>query len=234
MIKFNNFDFQNFSKKYSKLSAIKLLEVMVKKIFLKKIAVTSSFGAESVVILHLISKVDKSIPVIFLDTGKLFPETIKYAKTVKKILKLNNIQIHKPELKDLKKYDFQGNLYKKKPNLCCHIRKVLPLQKALKNYDAWINGRKRFQSEDRSNIKKIEKIDGFIKINPLADWEFNKVKNYIKTYKLPEHPLVKKGYKSIGCLPCTSKILDGEPHRSGRWSDNLKTECGIHTYNPTI
>ena len=234
MKKYNNYDFQKFSEKFSKLKAIDLLKVMIKKIFLKKIVVTSSFGAESVVILHLVSKIDRNIPIIFLDTGKLFPETLIYLKKVKRILNLKNIKIQKPNLEDLKINDSKGVLYKSNPELCCKIRKVLPLEKAIAPYDGWINGRKRFHGLERSNIKKIEKLNNIIKINPLADWTFEKITKYINKYKLPEHPLVKKGYKSIGCLPCSSKIADDEPSRSGRWKSSDKTECGIHTFNPSI
>ena len=137
-------------------------------------------------------------------------------------------------MEDLKINDSNGLLYKSDPGLCCKIRKVLPLEKAIAPYDGWINGRKRFHGLERSNIKKIEKLNNIIKINPLADWTFEKITNYIKKYKLPEHPLVKKGYKSIGCLPCSSKIADDEPSRSGRWKSLDKTECGIHTFNPLI
>ena len=234
MIKYNNYDFQKFSEQFSKLETVDLLKVMIKKIFRKKIVVTSSFGAESIVILDLVASIDKSIPIIFLDTGKLFPETLDYLIKVKKFLNLKNIKIQKPSPRDLKIYDSKRTLYKTDPELCCKIRKVNPLEKAINPYEAWINGRKRFHGLDRKNIKKIEKLNNIIKINPLADWSFKEINNYIKKNKLPEHPLVKKGYKSIGCLTCTSKIADDEPIRSGRWKDLKKNECGIHVYNPSI
>ncbi len=234
MIKYNNYDFQKFSEQFSKLETVDLLKVMIKKIFRKKIVVTSSFGAESIVILDLVASIDKSIPIIFLDTGKLFPETLDYLIKVKKFLNLKNIKIQKPSPRDLKIYDSKRTLYKTDPELCCKIRKVNPLEKAINPYEAWINGRKRFHGLDRKNIKKIEKLNNIIKINPLADWTFKEISNYIKKNKLPEHPLVKKGYKSIGCLPCTTKIADDEPIRSGRWKDLKKNECGIHVYNPSI
>ena len=239
MTKYNNFDIKNFYKKYSNLDSEKLLRIMIKDIFYKKIAVTSSFGAESAVILHLVSQIKKNIPVIFLNTEKLFSETLKYLETIKKKLKLNNIKIFKPDTDYLKKYDVNNDLYKTDPNLCCHIRKVLPLRKSMENYNAWINGRKRFHSTERSNLKKIEIINGLIKINPLVDWSFKKIKNYMINNNLPEHPIVAEGYKSIGCQPCTSKTKDSI--RDGRWSDSLKSECGIHVnekednkYYPTI
>ena len=222
----NNFNFQNFYKKYSNLETNKLLKIMIKDVFFKKIAVTSSFGAESAVILHLISKIDNNVPIIFLNTEKLFPETLKYLETIKKKLKLNNIKIFKPDPDYLKKYDVNNDLYKTNPNLCCHIRKVLPLRKSMKSYDAWINGRKRFHGSDRSKLKKIEMINGLIKINPLIDWSFKQIKNYMLSNNLPEHPLLSEGYKSIGCQPCTNKSKDSI--RDGRWSDSLKSECGIH------
>ena len=234
MTKYNNYDFQKFSDQFSKLEAFELLKIMIKKFFFRKIVVTSSFGAESVVILHLVSKIDKSIPIIFLNTGKLFPETLDYLKNVKKILKLKNIKIQKPDFKDLKLNDPKGNLHKSNPDLCCKIRKVIPLQKAISNYDAWINGRKRFHGSDRKNIRKIEKQNNIIKINPLANWSFKDIASYININSLPVHPLVKKGYKSIGCYPCTTKISDNDPKRGGRWKNSEKTECGIHTYNPLI
>jgi len=234
MIEFNNFDFQNFCFKYSKLNAVNILKVMIKDIFHNKIVVTSSFGAESVVILHLVSKVDLNTPIIFLNTGKLFPETLEYVNTLRRKLKLNKIKILNPDFEELQIQDEKNDLYKMNPDLCCQIRKVIPLKKALKNFDAWINGRKRFHDFERKNIKQIEKVNGLIKINPLYDWSFKDIQNYININKLPEHPLVKKGYKSIGCIPCTSKVADDEAHRSGRWINNKKTECGIHTLNPLI
>ena len=234
MIKYNNYDFQKFSEQFSKLGTTDLLKVMIKNIFKKKIVVTSSFGAESIVILDLVSKIDKNIPIIFLDTGKLFPETLDYLIKVKKFLNLKNIKIQKPSLKDLKINDVEGNLHKTNPELCCKLRKVIPLEKAINPYEAWINGRKRFHGLERKSIKKIEKLNNIIKINPLADWSFKEINTYIKKNKLPEHPLIKKGYKSIGCLQCTTKIADDEPVRSGRWKDAKKNECGIHVYNPSI
>ena len=234
MIEFNNFDFQNFCFKYSKLNAVNILKVMIKDIFHNKIVVTSSFGAESVVILHLVSKVDLNTPIIFLNTGKLFPETLEYVNTLRRKLKLNKIKILNPDFEELQIQDEKNDLYKMNPDLCCQIRKVIPLQKALKNFDAWINGRKRFHDFERKNIKQIEKVNGLIKINPLYDWSFKDIQNYININKLPEHPLVKKGYKSIGCIPCTNKVADDKAHRSGRWINNKKTECGIHTFNPLI
>ncbi len=231
---FNNSDFQKLSEEFSKLDSIDLLKVMIKKVFKKKIVLTSSFGSESIVILHMISKIDPYTPIIFLNTGKLFPETLDYEKRVKKLLKLKNILTLKPSNKDLKKKDPNEKLYKKDPDKCCEIRKVLPLEKIINNYDAWITGRKRIHGFEREFINKIEKSNNHIKINPLADWSLIKINKYIKKNNLPQHPLVKKGFKSIGCFSCTNQASYNESIRSGRWKNFKKNECGIHTFNPSI
>ena len=192
------------------------------------------FPAESIVILDLVSKIDKNIPIIFLDTGKLFPETLDYLIKVKKFLNLKNIKIQKPSLKDLKINDVEGNLHKTNPELCCKLRKVIPLEKAINPYEAWINGRKRFHGLERKSIKKIEKLNNIIKINPLADWSFKEINTYIKNVRKTKNKMPKEGYKSIGCQPCTSKVSDEGTIRSGRWKNSKKNECGIHVYNPSI
>ena len=205
-----------------------LLHYYIKKKFKNRIMITSSFGAESIVILHLCSRIEPNIPILFLNTGKLFTITLTYLNKVKKLLKLTNIKIYEPSKQDLQIHDPKGLLHKTNVSLCCNIRKVEPLKIALKegDYKAWINGRKRFHGKDREKLKKVEYIDGICKINPLADWTFEKLTNYCDYYKLPKHPLVAKGYMSIGCEPCTSKTKDSI--RDGRWSQSLKSECGIH------
>ena len=234
MIMFNNSDFQKLSEEFSKLNSMNLLKVMIKKIFKNKIVLTSSFGSESIVILHMISKIDKNTPIIFIDTGKLFPETLSYAKKVVKLLKLKNILTLKPSNKNLKLKDPKKDLYKKDPDECCKIRKVLPLEKIINNYDAWITGRKRIHGFERKFINKIEKFNNHIKINPLADWSLTKINEYMKKHNLPHHPLVKKGYKSIGCFSCTNQVNYNDSIRTGRWKNVKKNECGIHTFNPSI
>ena len=205
-----------------------LLHYYIKKKFKNRIMITSSFGAESIVILHLCSRIEPNIPILFLNTGKLFTTTLTYLNKVKKLLKLTNIKIYEPSKQDLQIHDPKGLLHKTNVSLCCNIRKVEPLKIALKegDYKAWINGRKRFHGKDREKLKKVEYIDGICKINPLADWSFKKLMNYNEYYQLPKHPLVAKGYMSIGCEPCTSKTKDSI--RDGRWVKSMKTECGIH------
>ena len=205
-----------------------LLDYYIKKKFKNSIMITSSFGAESIVILHLCSKIVPNIPILFLNTGKLFTATLTYLKRVQKLLKLTNIKIYEPDEIELARNDPKGLLHLTNTALCCKIRKVDPLKLALAegNYKAWINGRKRFHGKDRNKLKVVEYVEGICKINPLADWTFKHIENYCTYYKLPKHPLVAKGYMSIGCQPCTSKTKDSI--RDGRWANSLKTECGIH------
>ncbi|MFA7601853.1 MAG: phosphoadenylyl-sulfate reductase [Novosphingobium sp.] len=196
------------------------------------VAVVSSFGAESAVLLHLVSRVDPAIPVLFLDTGKHFPETLAYRDLLIDQLELTNVISLSPEAEDLAKLDESGLRWSYDPDGCCEIRKVKPLAKALAGYDASITGRKAFQSSTRANLPRFE-IDGSdaqgrVKINPLIDWSAEDLAAYVAEHDLPPHPLVAEGYPSIGCSPCTSKVAPGEDPRAGRWRGWDKTECGIH------
>ena len=196
------------------------------------VAVVSSFGAESAVLLHLIAQVDPSIPVLFLETGKHFPETLAYRDLLIERLGLTGVIDLTPEAEEIAKKDENGLRWSWDPDGCCEIRKVKPLAKALQGYDATITGRKSFQSSTRANLPRFE-IDaadtqGRLKINPLIDWSAEDIAAYIEEHDLPPHPLVAEGYPSIGCSPCTSKVAPGEDPRSGRWKGWDKTECGIH------
>jgi phosphoadenosine phosphosulfate reductase len=196
------------------------------------VAVVSSFGAESAVLLHLIAQVDPSIPVLFLDTGKHFPETLAYRDLLVERLGLTNLQVLTPDPEVLAKRDENGLRWSYDPDGCCEIRKVLPLARALEGFDASITGRKGFQSATRSGLTRFEvdrsDAQGRLKINPLADWTSEALAAYFEEHDLPPHPLVAEGYPSIGCSPCTSKVAAGEDARSGRWKGWDKTECGIH------
>jgi len=196
------------------------------------VATVSSFGAESIVLLHLLAKVDPNMPVLFLDTGKHFADTLAYRDEVVKRLGLTNLQILTPDEADLKAKDDTGLRWSYDPDGCCEIRKVKPLEKALANFDASFTGRKSFQSETRANLPRFE-IDtsdaqGRLKINPLIDWSAEDIAAYVEEHGLPRHPLVERGFPSIGCEPCTHKVAPGEDPRSGRWKGWDKTECGIH------
>lgn len=196
------------------------------------LAVVSSFGAESAVLLHLVAQVDPRLPVLFLETHKHFPETIVYRDQLVAHLGLTNLVIVEPDAEALVKKDENGLRWSWDPDGCCEIRKVEPLAKALLHFDASITGRKGFQSSTRSGLPRFEMdrtdAQGRLKINPLASWDKAMIEAYFIEHGLPVHPLVEQGYPSIGCAPCTSRVAPGEDARSGRWKGWDKTECGIH------
>ena len=219
---------EHLRKVYGQKDAKGLLASMIEEEFSGKIAAVSSFGAESAVLLSLISKVSKETPIIFLETGKHFSETLEYKDLLVSSLGLTNVRSVRPSRAHLVKDDPQGELWRINTDYCCHIRKVLPLEKSLDSFEAWITGRKRFQSESREELQTIELIGKQIKINPLATWNSAQLKEYFVTHNLPKHPLILKNYLSIGCAPCTNPVALGGEQRSGRWADKEKTECGIH------
>ncbi|MXP47183.1 phosphoadenylyl-sulfate reductase [Altererythrobacter luteolus] len=198
-----------------------------------ELATVSSFGAESAVLLHLISEVAPDLPVLFLETGKHFDETLTYRDTLITQLGLNNLRNILPEPGLIAQKDESGLRWSYDPDGCCEIRKVIPLANALAGYDATLTGRKAFQSATRANLPRFEvdssDAQGRLKINPLIDWTADDIQAYFEEHSLPRHPLVEQGYPSIGCSPCTNKVAPGEDPRSGRWKGWDKTECGIHT-----
>ncbi|WND01524.1 phosphoadenylyl-sulfate reductase [Temperatibacter marinus] len=191
-------------------------------------AVVSSFGSESVVLLHLVSQVAKNIPVLFLDTGKLFGETKRYRDTLIERLGLQKVITITPESEQVKSEDPHGILWNENHNRCCFIRKVVPFREALIPYKAWASGRKRYQTLERSSLPSVQEEDGKVKVNPLAGWTKEQIDQYIETHRLPQHPLVADGFKSIGCMTCTDLPTNDQDDRSGRWAGSEKTECGIH------
>ncbi len=196
------------------------------------LAVVSSFGAESAVLLHLVAEVDPALPVLFLDTGKHFAETLAYRDLVVERLGLTGLRVLTPDAAALAARDDKGLRWSWDPDGCCDMRKVQPLARAMAGFDASITGRKGFQSATRAGLPRFE-IDhgdgeGRLKINPLASWTHADIEAWFDTHDLPRHPLVARGYPSIGCAPCTSKVAPGEDPRSGRWKGWDKTECGIH------
>jgi phosphoadenosine phosphosulfate reductase len=213
-----------------------VLEAVLKDRLAGEVAAVSSFGAESAVLLHLIAGIAPDTPVLFLDTGKHFPETLAYRDTLVERLGLTNLVILEPDPAELAARDETGLRWSYDPDGCCEIRKVRPLAGALARFDASLTGRKAFQSSTRANLPRFE-IDasdplGRLKINPLIDWQAADLAAYIAAHDLPAHPLVEAGYPSIGCMPCTSKVEPGEDARSGRWKGWDKTECGIHSPVP--
>jgi len=209
-----------------------MLRSVLKDKLIGEMAVVSSFGAESAVLLHLIAQVDPSIPVIFLETHKHFPETIAYRDELVAHLGLTGLLIVEPDMDLVGKKDENGLRWSWDPDGCCDIRKVQPLARALLSFDASISGRKGFQSATRSGLPRFEidrtDAEGRLKFNPLASWTSEDLEAYMVAHALPRHPLVAQGYPSIGCAPCTSKVAPGEDPRSGRWKGWDKVECGIH------
>jgi len=194
-----------------------------------ELALVSSFGAESAVLLHLAAQVNPAIPVLFLDTGMLFGQTLDYRQQLAAQLGLTDVRDLRPRFEDLATGDPSADLWKTDTDACCHIRKVIPLDAALSGFSAWLTGRKRFHGGDRLRLPVVEAADGKLKFNPLANWNKADLDAYIAEHDLPEHPLVAFGYPSIGCWPCTSPVEEGGDIRSGRWAGSQKTECGIHT-----
>ena len=174
------------------------------------------------------AQINPDIAVLFLDTGMLFGQTLDYRKTLAARLGLTNVRDLRPLYQDVAVHDPGQDLWKTDTNACCHIRKVLPLDLALADFDAWITGRKRFHGGDRLRLKVVEEADGKVKFNPLANWGKAELDAYAAAHDLPAHPLVEFGYPSVGCWPCTQPAESGDV-RSGRWAGSEKSECGIHT-----
>ena len=199
------------------------------KHFGDRVALVSSFGAESAVLLHLAARVDPDIAILFLDTGMLFGQTLDYRKQLAERLGLTGVRDLRPRFENLAVSDPNAELWKTDTDACCHIRKVLPLDAALAGYDAWVTGRKRFHGGDRLRLKVVEEVEGKLKFNPLANWTKGDLDAYVAQHDLPAHPLVAAGFPSIGCWPCTAPVEEGADVRAGRWVGSQKTECGIHT-----
>jgi phosphoadenosine phosphosulfate reductase len=211
-----------------------LLDEIIHAEFAERIALVSSFGAESVVLLHLAASVAPSVPVIFIDSGKMFGSTLRYRDAIVARLGLSDVRVARPDAAVLAAHDSDSALWLREPDKCCGIRKVAPLAHALSDFDAWISGRKRYQGGVRSELSLVEADGERIKINPLANWSKDDVETYRRLHDLPEHPLVADGFRSIGCTPCTTRVAEGEDERDGRWRGVEKTECGIHLGLPPL
>ena len=194
-----------------------------------KLALVSSFGTESAALLQVMADVDPAIPVIFLDTGWLFEETLAYRDRLVEALGLRDVRSVKPLAETLAREDRERELWFSDPDACCRIRKVEPLARALKPFTAWINGRKRFQGGLRAAMAVVEQDGERLKFNPFANVSQQEIEAIFRTANLPPHPLAASGFLSVGCMPCTSRTAAGEEARAGRWRGRSKTECGIHT-----
>jgi phosphoadenosine phosphosulfate reductase len=214
--------------RFARVKASSLVRLAIEDLYPGRIALVSSFGADAAVLLHMVSRIDKATPVIFVDTGQHFPETLDYRDLLCETLGLTDVISAAPRAETVAQEDSEKFLFASDPERCCDIRKVRPLAEAMENYDAWITGRKGFQSVTRATLPLFEAEGDRIKINPLVGWGAKDVLDYIAEAGLPRHPLVAKGFPSIGCLPCTSPVRPGEDERAGRWRGRGKTECGIH------
>lgn len=206
-----------------------VIAAALKAVGRERLALVSSFGTESAALLKVMADVDPAIPVIFLDTGWLFEETLAYRDTLIATLGLRDVRSIKPLEETLTREDPERELWFSDPDACCRIRKVEPLARALAPFSAWINGRKRFQGGLRADIPVVEDDGIRLKFNPFANVSREDIEAIYSQAKLPPHPLAASGFLSVGCMPCTSRTSAGEDARAGRWRGRTKTECGIHT-----
>lgn len=231
--RFTHGDAERLNARFAGVQTAAMLRALFADAAIGRVAIVSSFGAESAVLLHLVATVDPAIPVLFLDTGKHFPETIAYRDQLVAALGLADLRILQPDPTLLAARDLAGGRWSYDPDGCCDLRKVLPLAAALASFDATVTGRKGFQASTRAALPRFE-VDTSdatrrLKINPLADWSKTDLDAYFVAHALPRHPLEAAGYASIGCAPCTSAVAPGEDPRAGRWRGFDKVECGIHS-----
>ncbi|HEX9906097.1 MAG TPA: phosphoadenylyl-sulfate reductase [Propylenella sp.] len=222
------------NRRYDHWRARDVLEDVIRHEFMGHIALVSSFGAESVVLLHLVASVAPDLPVIFIDSGKMFGSTHRYRDETVARLGLKDVRVAKPDPHALALQDADSALWLRNPDKCCAIRKVAPLSRALSGFDAWISGRKRYHGGTRATLPLVEADGERIKVNPLAGWSKEEIETYRELHDLPDHPLVADGFRSIGCMPCTTRVAEGEDERDGRWRGTEKTECGIHLGLPAL
>ncbi len=227
-------ELSTISKSLNKLESKKILEKCINYFFENKIAYVCSFGAESAILLHMISNIERNLPVVFINTLKLFNETIDYKNRLVREFSLKNVIELTPSKEDVELYDSEGKLWLNNPDKCCNFRKVKILDNYLNNFQAWFSGRKGYQSDERSKNNTVELQDKKFIISPLISWKKKDVDDYYIKYNLPRHPLSDQGFLSIGCKNCTSKTMNLSDIRSGRWSGLQKTECGIYKSNNII
>jgi phosphoadenosine phosphosulfate reductase len=210
------------------LDASEVLRVALREEFPGRIALVSAFGADSALLLALAAEVDPAVPVFFLDTEQHFPETLAYRDRLIGQLGLRDVRVVRPDAREAAREDPDADLWATAPDQCCALRKVRPLERALSGFEAWITGRKRFQGGERRALPLVEIESGRIKLNPLAHWSAMEIATAFRARNLPAHPLLARGFLSIGCAPCTQAVIANAGQRSGRWTGQAKTECGIH------
>jgi len=221
-------DIARLTAKYAGVATAAMLADLLGGEVKGRVAAVSSFGTESAVLLDLVATVDPDVPVIFVNTQKIFGETLAYRDALAEQLGLTDLREYRPDPRLLAAKDKTSLRWSYDPDGCCDLRKVEPLRRALAPFDAWISGRKGFQGKSRTALPRFEIDEGRLKINPLADWAKADLDAAFESRELPRHPLEAQGYPSIGCVPCTSQVQPGEDPRAGRWRGWDKTECGIH------
>jgi phosphoadenosine phosphosulfate reductase len=226
--RFNAADAASIEARWAGVETAEMLRGLFAERPFEDVALVSSFGAESAVLLHLVAQIDKSIPLIFVNTQKMFGETLAYRDALAERLGFVDLRVYRPDPYLLAQKDTTGLRWSYDPDGCCDLRKVEPLRRALGGFDAWLSGRKGFQGKTRTALPRFEADEGRLKINPLADWDKLRLDAYFEDHKLPPHPLESHGYASIGCAPCTTQVQPGEDPRAGRWRGWDKAECGIH------
>jgi phosphoadenosine phosphosulfate reductase len=194
------------------------------------LAVATGFGPEGIVILHILSQVAPQTTVFYLDTGLFFPETYQLRDQLQQKLGLTFTQVTPSLSLEEQEKEYGANLWETNPDLCCRLRKVIPLRAYLATKQAWVTAIRRSQTTQRAHAKAIEcdKTNGVVKINPLINWSQEQVWTYLHLFELPYNPLHERGYPSIGCAPCTRPVAQGADPRSGRWVGHQKVECGLH------
>lgn len=219
---------RDLNARYGHLAGAALLRPLVETEFKGQLALVSSFGTESAVLLHMVSEVDRDLPILFVNTRKLFGETLRYKRKLTELLGLTGVRELSPTPEAEAAHDPDGVLWRTNNPGCCEFRKVQVLDGGLQPFAAWITGRKRYQATTRIELPLFEASEGKIKINPLAGYSRQDVEAYLDRHNLPRHPLEEDGYLSVGCMPCTDRVAAGEDIRAGRWRGQDKTECGIH------
>lgn len=216
------------SAAWEHLNAQEILQRAILAEFIGDITLSSSFGADSAVLLHMAAQIEPNLPVLFLDTDRHFFQTIQYRDELAARLGLTNLINLRADPAEAAAEDDKNTLWRTNPDACCDLRKVRPLNRFMEGYSAWISGRKRHQSATRTRLPIVEFDGRHFKVNPLATWTARDIEAYFKAHDLPPHPLVEQGFPSIGCFTCTKPVAAGEDARSGRWAGTEKVECGIH------
>ena len=199
--------------------------------FQPKVILTCSFQHDGVVLAHMLRDVAPEVPVVFINTGFHFPETLAYRDEIKRRFDIALVELDPIMPRDAFAKEHGLDLYARNPDLCCQINKVEPLKRYLPGVRAWVNGRRRDQAGTREGIRVVEAFQGELyKVNPMASWTSRDTFYYMDRHGIPTHPLFDKGYASIGCAPCTRPVMPGESERDGRWAGQNKTECGLHTF----